>query len=229
MIQKVLFRLAAAAALCVAGSAAAQNTAQSTVLDRQLSRIDLGISGVGQFSRTVTGTVGPLSTNQGQSITQEASNTLGALVTIRYIARPLVGFEFNYGYARYTENFSGPGIANYFPQAPPFQIQTQANEFTLGYLVTPERTFFGFKPFASAGLGSIEFKPTAHGGEGAPHQARAAYYYSVGVQQDITPNFGLRAGFRQVFFLAPDFGQNYLTIKQHTITSEPQAGFYLRF
>ena len=139
---------------------------------------------------------------------------------MRYIARPFVGFEGNYAYARYTESFN----------VQPLGIQTTANEYTLGYVATPEHPIFGFQPYASAGLGSIQFKPTRGGGQGVPVQARAAYYYSVGLQQEyFSSHFGLRAGFRQVFFLAPDFLQNYLTIKKHTITSEPTIGFYFRF
>jgi hypothetical protein len=56
-----------------------------------------------------------------------------------------------------------------------------------------------------------------------------AYYYSLGVDDAISPHFGFRAQFRQAFFLAPDFGQNYLTILHHTSTIEPGVGFYLRF
>lgn len=216
MIQKALLRLAAALVICAAGSA----SAQSGTLDRQLSRIDLGVSGAGMFTRDVSGPIIPLAANQGAVVSQSASNTLGALVSVRYVAKPLVGFEFNYGYARYTESYS----------TAPGQIQTGVNEYTLGYLVTPGHTLFGLQPFASAGLGTTEFKPTPHGGQGAPKQARMTYYYNIGLQQDLfSSHFGLRAGWRQAFFLAPDFGQNYLTIKQRTITSEPNFGFYLRF
>ena len=35
--------------------------------------------------------------------------------------------------------------------------------------------------------------------------------------------------YRQVFFKAPDFLTNYLTIQQHTTTYEPGIGFFLRF
>ena len=144
---------------------------------------------------------------------------MGALVNIRYVAKPYVGFEFNFTYARYTENYSYA----------PFGVQTNADEYTLGYIVTPKHTIFGLQPFASAGLGSTKFKPTAGGGQNLNAQARATYYYSLGVQEDIYPHFGVRASFRQAFFLAPDYGQNYLTIKQHTYSSEPTLGFYLRF
>ncbi len=93
MIQNALPRFAAALFLCLAGSALAQTTA----LGRQLSRIDLGVSGVGEFNRQVSGPVLPLAANQGAVVTQSASNTLGALVTLRYIAKPYFGLEGNFG------------------------------------------------------------------------------------------------------------------------------------
>jgi hypothetical protein len=123
-----------------------------------------------------------------------------------------------------VENISPPPGTN-----SAFGIQSNVLEYTLGYIVTPSHTFFGFQPFASGGAGTIEFKPTTHGGEELPKKARMAYYYNVGVQQDFGAHFGLRAQVRQLFYLAPDFGQNYLTILKHTTTFEPGAGFYLRF
>jgi hypothetical protein len=45
----------------------------------------------------------------------------------------------------------------------------------------------------------------------------------------INPHFGLRASFRQAFFLAPDFQTNYFRILKHTYTTEPTIGFYLHF
>ena len=208
-------------ALVAFSSAAGRLSAQVTPLQKQLARIDFGVSGAGIFTKSVSGQIIPTGApNFGATVSESAGNTVGALVSLRYVARPFVGAEFNYGYARYRETFN----------TAPFGIQTTANEFTLGYLAMPDHSLFGFKPFASAGAGSIEFKPTAGGGVGAPKQARAAYYYSVGLQQEyLSSHFGLRASFRQVFFLAPDFLQNYLTIKQRTVTSEPTVGFYLRF
>lgn len=205
--------------------------AQNTKLQQQLSRIDLGVQAVGQFNKTVSGPVLAPGNNTGDVLSENGSNTVGALVTIRYTPKPYVGLEFNGGYARYTETF---GVVSGSTTAPAafsgLQIQTQANEFTLGYLVTPPYTIFGLRPYASAGAGSIRFAPTRGGGQNAPTQARAAYYYNLGVQKDIVGSyFGVRAGYRQVFFLAPDFLENYLTIKKHTSTSEPMIGFYLRF
>ncbi len=215
MIRLVRCLFAVHLAAAAFGVAAAQSK-----LDRQLSYTDLAVQGVGEITKTVSGPVNVVSSNTGTVITQSASTTVGALVTLRYTPKPYLGFEFNGGYARYTEGYN----------VAPYGIQTQANEFTLGYVVTPPYTFYGVKPYASAGLGSIRFAPTTGGGQGAPTQARAAYYYNLGVQKEVIPDrFGVRVGFRQLFFLAPDFLQNYLTITQHTYTTEPMVGFYLRF
>lgn len=207
-VRSILFSIAA---MLVGATAHAQ--APISTLDRQLSRIDFAVSGVGQFSGTVTGT-----NYLNRPVSLRQSNTLGALATLRYIKSPFVGIEANYGYARYTENFSNIG-----------GVQTKASEYTVGYVAhTP--TLFGVQPFASAGAGVLAFSPTPGGGQGLNTQARAAYYYSIGAENQIfASHFGVRAQFRQVFFLAPDFGQNYLTIKQRSSTLEPGVGVFVRF
>lgn len=199
-----------------AGGALAQSK-----LQQQLSHVDLGLQAVGEFSSTASGpTTIPSPLPAGQIVTISPSNTVGALVTIRYAPKPYMGAEFNGGYSRYTEDLN----------VQPLAIQTQADEFTFGYLVTPPYTVFGVRPYASAGVGGMRFAPTRGGGEGAPPIGRMVEYYSVGVQKNIlSENFGIRAGFRQLFYTAPDFYQNYLTINKRASTSEPVIGLYLRF
>lgn len=209
-----------------------------TPLQKQLQRLDFGVSGVAVFTNDATGIVIPaLSTNAGSTLLQSPSNTVGALVTLRYTIKPYLGFEGNFGYARYTENFSTTKSAcvnTSPPSALPsctdinLGLQTNALEYTLGYLAhTPE--VFGFQTFVSAGLGSTAFRPTLGGGLSIPAQARMTYYYSAGVEKELSEHFGVRATLRQAFYLAPDFGQNYLTIKQRMITTEPGVGFYIHF
>jgi hypothetical protein len=225
LIRKVL-PLAAILALTFSAAVVSAQENPVTALDKQLSRLDLGVSGVGIFNKNSSGTViATGSENTGQVVGNEPSNTLGVLATVRYVVKPLVGLEFNYGFARYTENFSNvPGTE------PQIGVQTKVNEYTIGYLLTPAHPIFGYQPFVSAGAGTMEFKPTAGGGLGLSTQARATYYYSAGIQQEyFSSHFGLRAAFRQNFFLAPDYGQNFLTIKQRTTTTSPTFGFYLKF
>lgn len=208
--------------LSVTGIAAAQTTPFS----RQMSRIDFGISGVGQFTNTVSGPIVPTgASNFGTTMSQYASNTVGAGVNVRYVAKPYVGVEFNYVWGRYTENYSpSPNGSSLF------QIQTTSNEMSFGWVVTPPHPILGMQPFVSAGAGTNNFKPTGGGGNGAPKQYRATYYYNVGVQKELfDSNFGIRASFRQTFYMAPDYGQNYLTILKHATTLQPTVGFYVRF
>ena len=206
--------------LCAYGFLAAAHASAQTPLQRQLANVDLGLQAVGQFTKTVSGPVVLPSVDSGTVVSQSASNTVGFLATLRYSPRPYLGAEFNGSYARYTEQFN----------VAPLQIQTQANEFTFGYLVTPPYRVFGVKPYASVGAGTIRFAPTRGGGQGAPSEARLAEYYSIGAQKELlSDNFGIRVGFRQVFYQAPDFFQNYLTISKRTFSTEPMIGFYLRF
>lgn len=209
-VAKLLLCLAASLIAVHAGA----QTAIPTALDKQLNRLDLGVSGFGEFTNSVTGT-----NYLGTALTQKPSTTLGALVNVRYTKSPLLGLEFNYTYARYTQNFS-----NYIVGG----AQTNASEYTVGYLAHTPR-IFGLQTFVGAGAGATAFRATPGGGQNLPTQARMTYYYTAGAEDAITAHFGIRAQFRQAFFLAPDFGQNYLTIKQRQITTEPAIGFYLHF
>jgi hypothetical protein len=229
-VNDVLIRTASfcLAAGLLAGAASAQTTTPLTPLDKQLARVDFGITAIGQFNSSVSGTV-PLNSasDAGQTLQLSPGNTLGAMGTVRYTARPYVGLEFNYTYARYTETLNNltTGTAE-----APGQLQTGVDEESFGYVITPRQQLFGLQPIVSIGAGTTRFRPTRGGGQGAPTQYRATYYYNVGLQKEFSDShFGVRASFREAFFKAPDFLLNYLTINQHTTSIEPTIGFYVRF
>ena len=198
-------------------------SAQVTTLNRQLSRIDFSLNGMGNFRSDVAGT-----NYQDFQIKQATTNGLGGLITVRYTKSALLGAEFNYSFVRYSERYTSSGTPPASFQSP-LNVQTRASEYTLGY-VAHGPTLLGLRPFGAVGLGTTAFSPTKFAGSGLPTQARATYYYALGVDAPIiTDRFGVRAQFRQQFLLAPDFGQNYLTIKQHTTSSQPAIGLYVRF
>ncbi|RZU40617.1 outer membrane beta-barrel protein [Edaphobacter modestus] len=211
-------------AIFAASTAGAQATSGNPTLDKHLSRLDIAVSGIGSFTKDVSGT-----NYQGVTLDQQAGSTLGALVTVRYTKSAYVGGEFNYTYARYTQNFSNTTNAQVPNQYFAGGVQNNASEYSLGYVIHPNREFLGAKPFIAVGAGSTAFRPTPLGGQSLNSQARMTYYYSVGVEKELTPHFGLRAQFRQAFFKAPDFGQNFLTIQQQTWTIEPGFGFVIHF
>jgi hypothetical protein len=219
-VRSVLFCLL----LTASGSIAkAQTTSQNPALDRQLSRIDLSVVALGIFNKDSNGTA-TVNGKPNTPVNLSPGNTAGALITLRYVVSPFIGFEGNYGYARYTDTFTP------FGAQPNGGVQQNASEYTLGYVVHARKQYFGLTPFASGGLGTMVFRPTPGGGLALPEQARAVYYGSVGVETTVlSPHFGIRAQYRQIFFKAPDFETNYLTIQQHTTTYEPGFGFFLRF
>jgi hypothetical protein len=209
--------------LTAAGSTVIAQTSQPpTALDRQLSRVDLGVVAQGVFNLDSNGTA--VVNGKPTAVNLSPGNTAGALVTLRYTASPWVGLEANYSYARYTDNFTP------FGAQPTGGVQQNASEYSFGYVVHPRKKIFGFQPFASGGAGTTVFRPTPGGGLALPEQARATYYVSVGAETTVfSPHFGIRAQYRQVFFKAPDFETNYLTIQKQTTTFEPGFGFFLRF
>ena len=190
-----------------------------SALQHHLSRLDLGVTAIGQITKEVTG-MNALNPPLNQSVTQRASTTVGFLATIRYVKSPLIGFEGNYSQARFTQNYSKYIIGG---------AQAKASELSLGYVAhTP--SILGLKPYAAVGLGSMVFSPTAGGGQGLLTQARMVYYYNVGIDDALfSKHFGVRLHLRQAFYKAPDFGANYLTIQKQTNTLEPGVGFFLKF
>jgi hypothetical protein len=215
--------------LCLFATAAApialaQATSSNPELNKHLSRIDFAASGIGAFTKSVSGT-----NYQGVTLTQNGSNTFGALVTLRYTKSPYIGGEFNYSYARYTQNFTNTTNAQVPNQYFTGGVQSNASEYSFGYVAHPPHELFTTKPFIAGGIGTTAFRPTPGGGQGLKAQARMTYYYAVGIEKDLSEHFGVRAQVRQTFFKAPDFGQNYLTILQHTWTFEPGFGFVAHF
>lgn len=211
----------------VVQSAPAQATPQ-TAAQRQLDRIDFAISGAGEITSSVSGIEERDANTIHSTLTIKPSTTVGELVTLRYTARPYLGLEFNFGNARFTQDYT-------FTPPPSRTIlvggaQAAARELTFGYIAHPRARPFGVQPFLGAGGGTIRFRPTTYGGQGLPYQYRAAYYYTLGVEDNFPDShFGVRLGFRQLIYLAPDFQQNYLTILKRVRTSEPTIGFFVRF
>lgn len=211
----------------VVQSASAQATPQ-TATQRQLDRIDFAISAAGEITNSVSGVEERDANRTHSTLTIKPSTTVGELVTLRYTAKPYFGLEFNFGNARFTQNYTFTP-----PPSPTILVggaQAAARELTFGYIAHPRARPFGVQPFLGAGAGTIRFRPTTYGGQGLPYQYRAAYYYTLGVEDNFPDShFGVRLGFRQLFYLAPDFQQNYLTILKRVRTSEPTVGFFVRF
>ena len=220
------------AALVAAPVAQAQSSSTNTALDKQLSRLDLGLNATYSHTFTVSGTnaVGPPGSSFNVPVTQKVSNTTGALLQFRYTRSPWVGGEFNISYARNTHNFTTTSVCTDPTECPfPLGVQTNALSFMLGYIVHPPHQIAGLQPFLGGGMGLMYFHTTSGGGQGLQKQGVGGAYYTVGVEKEIVPHLGVRGQFRQLFYLAPDFYLPFLTIQKQTSTMEPAIGIYLHY
>jgi hypothetical protein len=218
--------------LCLLSLTEAQAIAQEAIpltpFQKQMDRIDMAFGITGIFGTSVSGIEQRDASSTHNNLLISPSSTISELFTVRYTAKPLLGYEFNFGNSRSTQNytFTPPLTSSLLRSA-----QTGVRELTLGYVAhTPK--LFGVQPYFGAGGGTLRFMPTPGGGEGLPFQYRAAYYYNFGVEDNFTGSanrLGVRVGFRQLIYLAPDFQTNYLTITRRTRTSEPTFSFFLRF
>jgi len=218
----VLSLAATLTAFLAAPAATAQATSGESALDHQLHRIDFAVSGVGSFTGDVKGT-----NYLGQAIEDHTSTTFGALITLRYTKSPWIGGEGNIGYQRFNHTFTRSAVPGYAASTLPVQANTL--EYSLGYIAHPQHQFLGFQPFFGGGGGLFYFRPTSGGGEGLPAQGAGAFYYTVGAEKLVAQHFGIRLQARQLFYLSPDFYQNYLRTEKHTSTFEPGFGFYVHF
>jgi hypothetical protein len=221
----VLCLTASLTALLAPIAAHAQASTGLSTLERHLERVDFGVGATGVLPRATSG-----NNYLGQHVAYDTTSTVGALIQIRYTKSPWIGGEFNVGYARYAHNFTTTATPTTPPSFTPFlTAQTNSFEFTLGYVAHPPHPIAGFQPFFGGGGGALYFHPTSGGGEGLPNQVVGTFYYAGGVERAIAPHFGIRAQFRQLFYPAPDFFQNYLNNGKNTSTLEPAAGIYLHF
>ncbi len=229
--SKQVFGVAFSLGLCALGfsaAASAQDTSSTalTPFQRQMEKIDLGLGAAGEFTPSNSGT-----NYISQTVAQRPSRTVGALIELRYTKSPLIGFELTYSQFRYTDDFTVTGT-NATPASQKSYIlgvQSKVAEYSFGY-VAHGPTFLGAHTWGGAGVGAVEFKPTAGGGQSLPPEVRTGIYYHVGLDEPLLgEHFGLRLQFRQLFFGAPDYNENYLANGQRSISTEPGVGFFLRF
>jgi len=204
-----------------AGIAPAQTT------KKHLNQVDFGISAVGTLSTSSSGT-----TYLPQAVFEYPSDTVGVLVDLGFQRNRWFGLQMNWTQARFSENFTVTNLPTTPKANLPFNldVQSKVNEYSLGYMVRPG-TYFGLETFAGGGVGLVEFKPTAGGGQGQEVEDRTGIFYVVGAQKLLfgSEHFGARLQLRQVFYGAPDFNANYFATGTRSSTTEPGFGFFLRF
>jgi hypothetical protein len=160
-------------------------------------------------------------TTNGNGIRDKATESMGAIATVRQSLHPWLGYEVNYAYTRFTEEYS----------TIPFGVQNNVHEVSVAYLLQgPTIPILGLQPFATVGAGALIFLPTTVGGQKYSQQTRVPLLYEVGVNHPIfTSHLGLRFQYRGLLYKTPDFNAALLTTNARRQTSELSLGAYFRF
>jgi outer membrane immunogenic protein len=159
--------------------------------------------------------------SSGQGVTDNPTYSGGLLVNYRYHFNRWSALEVNYGYTRYSNNYSTGS-----------STQSNSQEATFAYQFT-----FGIPrdarlhPFVEAGTGAIFFgSPIAAGSTaGGLSQDRAVFLYGGGVTYRLKGPFSAQLGYRGLLYRTPDFTLTSQFTNATTHRAEPYAGLTFRF
>ena len=167
----------------------------------------------GNFPGTVT----------GDGITDRATYSAGLFLNYRYAIRPRSSLEVNGGFTTFTQYYR-PGAGS---------EQSNVWEATAAYVFRPGATRPGrLKPFLEGGGGILMFSPVPAGSLGSTSRAiQAAILYGGGFEwrKTSTSLFSLRAGYRGLFYRAPDFGLISQQTNAWAHMAEPFAAIVVHF
>ena len=184
----------------------------------QEKRSDISISVTGDFS----------SESQGNSVTQNPSDSIGGLATYRFKINKLSSVEANFGLTRNTQYYATRSVLTGEPTF--FSIQTNVSEATADYVFTPWKSG-RVSPFLLAGAGALIFNPTGNtfGTSASDTEIKGAFSYGGGVDYRLRRNIALRLQYRGLVYKAPDFYVSGLSTGTVANLAEPSVGLVFRF
>ncbi len=204
------------------------------------SSVDVSVGASGQltFARTpMTADVfasGPF-VAETQKV-QSTSRSAGVQATFHQSFKPLLGYNVNLGYTRFTQSYSeaagfrnpsttGVGTVSYSQGS----LRTNEYEVTIAYVVEgPGQN--RLRTFSQVGGGGLFFVPID--APQASQQTRPALVFGVGMEYRLSRHLGVRTEYRGLFYKGPDFAiDTYGFPKQRlfTVTNMPTVSMVYRF
>lgn len=176
---------------------------------------ELSVQGTGFFTKDVNGT----------GTTYSATQTAGALGTLRRHLKPQLSVEVAYGFSRNTQKYQVASQG--------FRIQTNINQATAAFVahMTP-RLHEKLNPYLLLGGGGLIFAPTgsqANYISGATHQTKGVFVYGGGVNYAISKKLDFRLEYRGLIYGTPAFGFGSLITNAVTHTAVPSIGIGYKF
>jgi hypothetical protein len=219
-----------------------QTVIAHTSKGKSSSAIDVSLGMFGQLTPARTPTeITPFRDGLAYDQTvQGTSSSAGVLVTIHQSFRPWLGYNVNFGYSRFSEQYS-QGM--YFPN--PSTPTNPISSFTYGaigenmYELTGASVVQGprakrFETFFQLGGGALSFLPTQNP---SPYWVvfRPVMVFGTGMNYNFVKNWGVRAEYRGLFYKSPSFDglrgadSDVPTVKLYNITNEPTISLVYRF
>jgi len=185
-----------------------------------MGQTTVALSGYGAFSG---------STN-GNGTIQSPSNAAGAMVELRHISNPLIGYEATYSWNRANQAYRAgsyvcPVSNPSCPPPDPVSVPANAHEITADWVVSVHA--LNVRPFALAGVGVLLNQPAS--GTNTTTSTKAVFVYGAGLDWGVLPHLGLRLQYRGNLYKAPDLTSLYTSTDKFTHTAEPMIGAYFRF
>lgn len=183
------------------------------------AQTDVALSLYGTFSGKTT----------GNDVVQSPSNSAGALIEVRHISNPLLGFEGTYAYNRANQTYILSPYACPVGDSPcpptAAAISANAHEVTGDYLVSVK--IANLRPFALAGAGLL-FNQPASGQTETMSSNKPVVVYGGGLDWGLLPHLGVRLQYRGNLYKAPDLTKVFTSSGAFVHTAEPVIGVYLR-
>jgi opacity protein-like surface antigen len=198
-MKKILLSLALLPLSAVAGFA-------------QESRQDVSASFAGLFPPHVV----------GNTVQQDATIGLGALVSYRYMLTPRSALEANY---QYNQN-----VQKFLTSFNSIRVHTRFQEVSAAYVYN--FTFRNFNPFVEGGIGGYIFSPIKDQKTtdlDAKGSTNIGFLYGGGIAYELSPSWDIRAAYRGIVVKAPNFGlEQYRTNRYYNINN-PVIGIAYHF
>ena len=214
--MRMRWTFAAIVAVGLACSAAAGAQARAV---KSLSQTDVSVSLYGAFTGTTT----------GDGIQQSPSNAAGAMIAVRHIDNPLVGYEGTYSVNRANQVYTPlicPVTGTTPGCDPATPVSANAHEITGDWVASLKLA--NLRPFALAGVGLVFNEPSS--GQTATHSStKGVFLYGLGLDWGLVPHIGLLFQYRGNVYRAPDLTNALGSSTAFLHTSEPMIGAYFRF
>ncbi len=207
-----------------------------TLPARAASQTDAALSIFGTFTNSTT----------GNYTYQRQANAAGAMIELRHIVHPWMGFEATYSFNRANQNYVNTyGCPSNIPPsncAPSATASANAHEFTGDWVVSFKA--LNLRPFALAGAGLLVDVPTGgystfsmSSSFGPPtiplfttsNAFKPVFVYGAGFDWGLLPHIGLRFQYRGNVSKAAQLTNALASSRAFMNTAEPMIGAYFRF